>query len=95
MTEQEVRAMKEFLAKQKAHLIFGSGFLLVLAINIITGYTSGQTLLGAIWNGASAIKPMDYVMFALFWHASAVYRPGDEWHSPLISLNLSRTSNEE
>jgi len=87
--------MKEFLAKRKAHLIFGTAFLFVLALNVITGFSSDQTILRATWNGLSAIKPMDYVMFALFWYACAVNRPGDDWHSPLISLNLSRTNNEK
>jgi hypothetical protein len=87
--------MKEFLAKRKPHLIFGTAFLFVLALNIILGFTAGQTILGATWNGISAIKPMDYLMFALFWYACAVHPPKDDWHSPLISLNLSRTNTEK
>jgi hypothetical protein len=86
--------MKEFLAKRKAHLIFGTAFLFVLALNIILGLTPGQTILGATWNGISAIKPMDYLMFALFWYACAVQPPKDDWHSSFISLNLSRTNTE-
>ena len=87
--------MKEFLAKRRAHLIFGTGFLFVLALNIIIGFTAGQTILGATWKGISAVRPMDYLMFALFWYACAVHRPKDDWHSPLISLNLSRTNTEK
>ena len=87
--------MKEFLAKRKAHLIFGTTLLLVLALNTILGLTAGQTILGATWNGITAIRPMDYIMFALFWYACAVHRPKDDWHSPLISLHLSRTDTEK
>ena len=87
--------MKGFLAKRKAHLIFLSAFLVVLALNIIIGFTAGQTVLGATWNGITAVRPMDYVMFALFWYACAVHRPKDDWHSPLISLHLSRTDTEK
>jgi hypothetical protein len=87
--------MKEFLAKRKAHLIFVSAFLLVLALNIIIGFMAGQTVLGATWNGISEIKPMEYLMLALFWYACAVHRPKDDWHSPLISLQLSRTDTEK
>jgi hypothetical protein len=87
--------MKEFLAKWKAHLIFISAFVFVLALNIIIGLTAGQTVLGAIWTGISALRPMDYLMFALFWYACAVHRPRDDWYSPLISLNLSRTNTEK
>ena len=87
--------MKEFLAKGKANLIFGTAFVVVLALNIIIGFTAGQTFLGATWNGISALRPMDYLMFALFWYACAVHRPRDDWHSPLISLNLSRTNTEK
>jgi hypothetical protein len=87
--------MNEFLAKRKAHLIFGTAFLFVLALNIILGFTASQTVLGAIWNGISSIRPMDYLMFALFWYACAVHPPKDDWYSPLISLNLSRTNTEK
>ena len=87
--------MKEFLAKRKAHLIFGTAFLMVVVINIVIGLTAGQTILSATWKGLSAVRPMDYLMFALFWYACAVHRPGDDWRSPLISLNLSRTNTEK
>jgi hypothetical protein len=86
---------REFLAKRKAHLIFGGAFLLFLAFNIITGFTSGQTILGAAWKGLSTLRPIDYIMFALFWYACAVHRPNRDSYSPLISLNLSRTNSEK
>jgi len=87
--------MKEFLAKRKAHLIFGSAFLLVLIVNVIIGFTEGQTFLGATSRALSEIRPMDYLMLAGFWYACAVHRPKDDWDSPLISLNLSRTNTEK
>lgn len=87
--------MRRFLAKQKAHIIFGTAFLSVLAFNIIIGFTEGQTILGATWNGLSAVRPMDYAMFALFWYACVVPRPKDDWYSPIISLNLSRISTKQ
>lgn len=83
--------MREFLSKRKAHLLFGGAFLFILALNIVLGFTPGQTVTVTIWNGLSAIKPMDYMMFALFWYVCVVHRPRDDWDSPLISLNLSRT----
>jgi hypothetical protein len=85
--------MKEFLAKRKAHLIFGGGFLFVIALNIIIGFTSDQTFLGGSWRAISEIRPMEYIMFALFWYACALHRPKDEWESSLISLNLSQPNN--
>ena len=87
--------MKEFLAKRKVHLIFGTGLLFILAFNVITGFKEGQTIWAATWQGLSAQRPMDYVMFALFWYGCAVQRPKDDWYSPLISLNLSRTNSEK
>ena len=87
--------MEEFLAKRKAHLIFGTAFLFVIALNTIFGLTAGQTLLGATWDGITSVRPMDYAMFALFWYACAVHRFKDDWHSPLISLDLSRTDTEK
>jgi hypothetical protein len=87
--------MKEFLAQRKAHLIFGTAFLLVLALNIMIALTASQTILGAIWKGLGAVRPMDYIMFALFWYACAVHPPKDDWYSSLVSLNLSRTNTEK
>ena len=87
--------MKEFLAKRKAHLIFGGAFLLGLLLNIIVGFTPGQSVMGAIWNGVSEFRPMDYLMFTICWYSSAVYRPRDDWNTSLISLNLSQTNSEK
>jgi hypothetical protein len=87
--------MKEFLAKRKTHLIFGTAFLFVLAFNITISFTAGQSILGATWKGLSTFRPMDYAMFVLFWYACAVHRPKDDWYSPLIALNLSRRNAEK
>ena len=86
--------MKEFLAKRKVHLIFGTALLFILAFNVITGFKEGQTIWAATWQGLSALRPMDCVMFAGFWYTCAVH-PKDDWYSPLISLNLSRTNTEK
>lgn len=83
--------MKELLAKRKAHLIFPCAFLLALVFEITIGLMAGQTVLGAVWNAISSIKPIDYVMFAGFWYMCAMHRPRDDWDSPLTSLNLFRT----
>ena len=83
--------MKELLAKRKAHLIFPSAFLLAVVFEITIGLMSGQTVFAALWNAISAIKPIDYVMFAAFWYMCAVHRPRDDWGSTLTSLNLFRT----
>jgi hypothetical protein len=83
--------MKELLARRKAHLIFPSAFLLALVFEITIGLMAGQTVLNALWNAISAIKPIDYVMFAGFWYMCAVHRPRDDWDSTLTSLNLFRT----
>jgi len=86
--------MKEFLAKRKVHLIFGTGLLFILAFNVISGFKEGQTIWAAIWKGLSAERPMDYLMFVLFWYG-AVHPPKDGWHTSLISLNLSRPQSEK
>jgi hypothetical protein len=83
--------MKELLAKRKAHLIFPSAFLLAVVFEITIGLMTGQTVLDALWNAFSAIKPIDYMMFAAFWYMCAVHRPRDDWDGPLTSLNLFRT----
>jgi hypothetical protein len=86
---------REFIAKRKTHLIFVGAFLFALTFYITIGFMAGKTLLGATWWGISKIKPIDYVMFALFWYACAVHRPKDGWDSSLIALNLSGSNNQK
>jgi uncharacterized membrane protein YbhN (UPF0104 family) len=87
--------MKEFLAKRKVHLFFGGIFLIVMVLNITIAFMAGQTFLGATWKAIGEIRPMDYLMFALFWYMCAVHRPKDDWHSSCISLNLSRSDSRK
>lgn len=84
--------MKHFLAKRKAHLLFGSALLFTIALNCVLAFTPGQTFMVTIWNGFGAIRPMEYLMFAGFWYACASQRPRDDWYSPLTSLNLSQSN---
>ena len=86
---------REILTKHKVHFFFVSVFFLVLALNIMIDLAAGQTFLGATWKAISGIKPMDYLMFAVFWYACAVHRPKDDWDSSLISLNLSRSDRQK
>jgi hypothetical protein len=85
---------RKFLTKHKAHFFFVSVFLLILAVNITIELRAGQPVVGAIWKSISGVRPMDYLMFAIFWYACAVHRPEDDRDSSLISLNLSRASRE-
>ncbi len=86
---------RDFLTKRKKHLIFMGIFLLVLTFNITIGFMAGQTFVAATWKAISEIRPMEYLMFALFWYACAVHRPKDDWESSLITLNLSRADNQK
>jgi hypothetical protein len=86
---------REFLAKRKTHLFFVGALLFALTLDITIGFMAGQTFLGATWRAISEIRPMEYIMFALFWYACAVHRPKDDWDSSLISLNLSRANTEK
>jgi hypothetical protein len=61
--------MKDFLAKRKAHLVFGSALLFILALNIVLALTPGQTVIVTIWKGFSSIRPVEYLMFGGFWYA--------------------------
>jgi hypothetical protein len=87
--------LREFLTKHKVHFFFVSVFLLVLALNITIDLAAGQTVLGATWKAISGVRPMNYLMFALFWYACAVHRPKDDWDSSLIPLNLSRSISKK
>jgi hypothetical protein len=86
---------REFLAKWKINLTFVILFFLAVAFNITIGLTAGKTFLDSVRWAMAEIRPMDYLMFALFWYAFAIHRPKDDWHSSLISLNLAKSSTRK
>lgn len=85
---------KRLLSNRKAHLIFGGALFLFMAVSIIAGLATGQSFLDATWSAVRGIRPMDYLMFALFWYVCAA-PPRDDWDTSLISLNLARSDNRE
>jgi hypothetical protein len=86
---------RELFAKWKRHLTFVGIFVFVVALNLTIGLTSGQSFLGAAWRAFAEIRPIEYVMFALFWYACVVHRPKDDWDTSFISLNLARSTNRK
>ena len=85
---------REFLAKRKAHLFCAGAFIVALSFSITVGLMAGQTLPGATWKAVSEIRPIEYLMLAIFWCAFAVHSPKDDWHSPLVTLNLSQSNRK-
>jgi hypothetical protein len=73
--------------KWKVHLFFGGGLWLVFAISITINLLSGHTLFSATIDALRQIRPMEYVMFFLFWYWFA---RGQQTNSrpTLTSLNL-------
>lgn len=86
---------ESFLAQWKTHLTFAGLFVLVLGFNIVLGLGHGKGLLDAAWWSISEIRPMDYLMFVLFWYACAVPAFRDGWHTSLITLNLSQSHTKK
>jgi hypothetical protein len=86
---------RELLAKWKTHLTFVGFFFFVVALNLMIGLMAGKTFLSAAWWAMVEIRPMEYLMFALFWYACAVHPPKDDWHSSLISLNLAGSTTRK
>jgi len=84
---------KEFLKRWKVHLIFGGGFLIALALNVIINMLDGQRLLWATIDALREIKPFEYLMFVLFWYVLAHPR---ESTSPgmVTTLNLRDSGTE-
>ena len=79
--------IKELFNKWKVHLMFGGGFLLVFLINVVINKLIGQTVIQAIVSTLRSIRPLDYLMFALFWYALAHKNDSDS-QSQLTTLNL-------
>ena len=79
-------------ANRKTHITFAAIFLSVVTLYVATGLIAGQTISAATWGAVSVMKPMDYLMFAVFWYACEM-RHKEDWHSPLVTLNLKRTKN--
>lgn len=79
--------IKELFNKWKVHLMFGGGFLLVFLINAVINKLSGQTLIQAIVSTLRSIRPLDYLMFALFWYA-LLHKNDSDSRSQLTTLDL-------
>jgi hypothetical protein len=58
----------KFSRNWKVHLFFGGGLLLAFAINVSISFFSGQTLLRATLDAFRQIRPVEYIMFILFWY---------------------------
>ena len=86
---------KEFMVKRRRDLVFVGAFLVALAFNITIALMAGESFPAATWRGISEIRPIDYMLLALFWYACAFHRPKDEWESSLIALNLSGLNNQK
>ena len=80
--------IKQLFKRFKVHLIFGGGFMLVFAINVVMNAFDGQTVLRAIVSSLQGIRPMEYLMFALFWYVLARGKESDA-RSGFTTLNLS------
>lgn len=78
---------KKLSRKWKAHLFFGGGLLLAFVIGIAINFFSGQRLSVAILGAFREIKPVEYIMFFLFWYWLA-YGQQTESRPTLTTLNL-------
>jgi len=78
---------KEFFRKWKVHLFFGGGLLLILAINIVINFLSGHTFLRATLGAFGEIRPVEYMMFVLFWYWFARGNKSES-HDTLTTLKL-------
>jgi hypothetical protein len=71
----------------RVHLLFGGGFLFVIAITMVVNLFSGETLLSATIDAFRQIRPFDCLMFVMFWYWFARgERTKDQ--PTLTSLNL-------
>jgi len=78
----------EFASKWKTHLVFGGGLVAAITFSVAANMVAGQHLSDAAWNAVRELRPLEVLMYLLFWYGLAFYQPKDEWSSPLTSLNL-------
>ena len=83
---------KEFFRKSKVHLLFGGGFLLVFVINVAINFFSGQSFLWATVGALREIRPVEYIMFILFWYWLARGQQSNS-RPTFTSLNLGGSKN--
>jgi hypothetical protein len=85
----EVRMNKNNLpAKWKVHFLFGGGLLLVILINVAMNSFAGQTFLRVVLGALSGIRPVEYVMFILFWYWFARGQHAAASRPEFTSLNI-------
>ena len=79
---------KEFFRKSKVHLFFGGGFLVVFVISGAINFFSGQSFSSATVGAFREIRPLEYIMFILFWYWFARGQQSNS-RPEFTSLNLS------
>jgi hypothetical protein len=80
-------------AKWKVHILFGGGFLLVFLINVAINFFAGQTFLRATLGALGEIRPVEYVMFILFWYWFARGQQPAPSRPTFTSLNLGGSNH--
>ena len=84
--------LKKLAYQTRVHLFFGGVLLLALAIGLAINLLSGQSTLSAIGGAFRQSRPLDYIMFFVFWYWVARGQRTNS-RSTLTTLNLgdSRT----
>ena len=80
----------KFSYKSKVHFFFGGGLLLAFSISVAINFFSGQHFSSAIVSPFREIRPVEYIMFFLFWYWFAHGRQ-TESRPTLTTLNLGDT----
>jgi hypothetical protein len=71
------------------NLWFGGAVLLLLTAGVISGLFSGEAFNVAVWNSIKQGRPLERMMFFLFWYA-AVFSPNLDfwWNRRVTSIGL-------
>jgi hypothetical protein len=72
------------------NLWFGGAVLLLLTVGVVRGLFSGEAFIVALWSSIKQGRPLEWMMFFLFWYA-AVFSPNlDFWgNRKVTTIGLS------
>jgi len=81
--------MNTKMPNRKIHFFFSLGFLIILLIGMVPRLVSGERLLQSLLGALADIRPVEWIMFFVFWYTLAKNNLRDGWFKPPQTLGLA------
>lgn len=74
--------MKALAKTRKVHVLFSVGLVIMLLIGVLPRVAAGERFFQALWGALTDVRPIEWMMFFLFWCALAKNNVKDRFTPP-------------